>query len=172
MLIIEQLATPNAHSHTHNHVEHDLPLHSVKKDAVQSSSKVEFEAELGDIEQEEGLDRSGYRQSLPPPPPAPSTEAPDPSNRAFPLTFGLVVHGLADGLALGASSLSKDQSGISSSLSIIGGTFLYVATVLQPVSDHRGAPASGELRPISRVFHITFGMFIPFLLSFLLGHGH
>ncbi|KAG6841691.1 hypothetical protein C0991_007961, partial [Blastosporella zonata] len=242
MLIIEQLVAPHAHSHTHSHVEHSLPLHSVKKDTSSASAKVEFDAELGDLEREEGLDRSGYRQSSPAPPPAPVNDIPDPSHRAFPLTFGLVVHGLADGLALGASSLSKDQSGLSSSLSLIvfmalivhkaptslalttsllatslprakckkylivfasstpisavasyllfsffgngddnwtgiallvsGGTFLYVATVLQPVSDHHGASSPAEMRPIARVLHISFGMFIPFLLSMLLGHGH
>ncbi|KDR82885.1 hypothetical protein GALMADRAFT_238519 [Galerina marginata CBS 339.88] len=55
-------------------------------------------------------------------------------------------------------------------LLVSGGTFLYVATVLQPVSHH--SPASAELRPTTRVFFIAVGMFIPFLLSSLIGHGH
>ncbi|KAG6916323.1 hypothetical protein DXG01_007373 [Tephrocybe rancida] len=225
MLIIEQLVSPHAHSHTHTHVEHNLALHSVKKDAGPSSAKVEFDAELGDLEHDEGLDRSGYRQPPPAPLPVLSNEASDPTGRAFPLAFGLVIHGLADGLALGASSLSKDQASAPTSLALTtsllatslprakckkhlivfaastpisavasyllfsffgngddnwtgiallvsGGTFLYVATVLQPVSDHRGTSTSGDMKPISRVFLITIGMFIPFVLSMLLGHGH
>ncbi|KAG6850342.1 hypothetical protein H0H93_014615 [Arthromyces matolae] len=242
MLIIEQVVSPHAHSHSHPSVDHSLPLHAVKKDAATKSAEVDFEAELGELEQEEGLDRPGYRQISTPTVPVPSSDNPDPNGRAFSLTFGLVIHGLADGLALGASSLSNDQSGISSSLSVIvflaliihkaptslalttsllatslprakckkyvvifasstplsavasyllfsffgngddnwtaiallvsGGTFLYVATVLQPVSDHRGSTSTGEMRPVSRVLYITFGMFVPFLLGVLLGHGH
>lgn len=51
-----------------------------------------------------------------------------------------------------------------------GGTFLYVATVLQPVSHH--SPAAGELRPAARIFFIALGMFIPLILSSAIGHGH
>ncbi|KAG6813574.1 hypothetical protein H0H92_009618 [Tricholoma furcatifolium] len=237
MLVIEQVISPHAHSYTHAHADHALPLHSVAKDASQKNSVVEFDTELGELEQEEG---PGYGQSPPAILHVPSTEIQDSSKRAFPLTFGLVIHGLADGLALGASFLTKDQSGVASSLSFIvflaliihkaptslalttsllatslprakckkhlivfaastpisavasyllfsfigngedkwtantllfsGGTFLYVATVLQPVSDHHGTP--GEMRPLSRVLHIAFGMFIPFVLSGFLGHGH
>ncbi|KAG6903155.1 hypothetical protein C0995_004702 [Termitomyces sp. Mi166 len=240
MLVIEQIVSPHAHSHN----DHDLALHAVKKDTTQKSVEVEFDAELGELEQEEGLDRPGYRQLPAPASTVPSndTHVLDPTSRAFSLTFGLIIHGLADGLALGASSLAKDQSGISSSLSLIvflaliihkaptslalttallaislprprckkylivfasstpisavasyvlfsffgngddnwtgiallvsGGTFLYVATVLQPVSDHRGASPTGDMRPITRVFHIAVGMVIPFVLSMVLGHGH
>ncbi|KAG5637361.1 hypothetical protein H0H81_004825 [Sphagnurus paluster] len=241
MLIIEQLVSPHSHSHAHAHAQPDtLVLHVVKGDSNTKSSDVEFDAELGDIEREEGTDRAGYMQRDAPVPTLVHDSAAAP-NRAFPLTFGLVIHGLADGLALGASSLNKDQSGGSSSLSLIvflaliihkaptslalttsllatslprikckqyllvfasstpvgaiasyllfsflgsgnggwtgvallfsGGTFLYVATVLQPVSEYSAA-APGEMRSTTRVFYIALGIFIPFVLSSLLGHGH
>ena len=49
---------------------------------------------------------------------------------------------------------------------IQGGTFLYVATVLQPVKRH--SPVPGEMRATTRVFVIILGMFIP--LVFRLFH--
>ncbi|KAG5352692.1 Zinc transporter ZIP9-B [Termitomyces sp. J132] len=238
MLVIEQIVSPHAHSHN----DHTLGLHTVKKDSTQKSAEVDFDAELGELEQEEGLDRPGYRQPAPSSIPLNDPHASEFTGRAFSLTFGLVIHGLADGLALGASSLAKDQSGVSSNLSVIvflaliihkaptslalttsllaislprqkckehliafasstpisavasyllfssfgngdnhwtgiallvsGGTFLYVATVLQPVSNHRGASSIGDMRPITRVFHIVVGMIIPLILSVVLGHGH
>ncbi|KAF8073876.1 Zinc/iron permease [Lyophyllum atratum] len=242
MLIIEQLVSPHAHSHSHHQTD-NLSLHTVKSDSNKKPMDVEFDAELGDLEREEGIDHAGYMQPETPVPLAmPSNETVDATSRAFPLTFGLVVHGLADGLALGASSLAKSESGGSSSLSWIvflaliihkaptslalttsllatslprakckrhlvvfasstpisaitsyllfsflgngdggwtgvallvsGGTFLYVATVLQPVSGHSGSPSPGDMRSATRVFYITVGMFVPFFLSAVLGHGH
>jgi zinc transporter 9 len=115
MLIIEQLISPHSHSHSHHD---DLALHSVKGQLKQGSSEVEFDAELGDLEHDEGLGRSGYLQAD-----STSTHTSDnnvvSTSRAFPLTFGLIIHGLADGLALGVSSLSKDESGGASKLSLI-----------------------------------------------------
>ncbi|GLB38237.1 putative ZIP Zinc transporter [Lyophyllum shimeji] len=242
MLIIEQLVSPHAHSHSHHHAD-NLSLHTVKGDPNHKSAVLEFDAELGDLERDEGVDHPGYPQPRAPAPvPSHEVEAPGPTSRAFPLTFGLAVHGLADGLALGASSLAQTGSGGTSSLPLIvflaliihkaptslalttsllatslprakckkylavfasstpigaiasyllfsflgngdggwtgvallfsGGTFLYVATVLQPVSEHSGSHVSGELRPGRRVLYISLGMFVPFLLSALLGHRH
>ncbi|CAE6351123.1 unnamed protein product [Rhizoctonia solani] len=51
-----------------------------------------------------------------------------------------------------------------------GGTFLYVATVLQPVSGHGNQ--EGELRPGVRVLLTVLGMFFPFMAGGILGHGH
>ncbi|KAH9080566.1 hypothetical protein EDB83DRAFT_2548174 [Lactarius deliciosus] len=125
---------------------------------------------------------------------------------AYPITIGLVVHGLADGLALGMSVLSDDDSSSSRSLSLVvflalavhkvgavasyatfyffgskkvdgvgtallvsAGSFLYVATVLQPVSrDHSSTDGVGTK---TRIFLLVLGIFTPFLLSNLLGHG-
>ncbi|CEL58495.1 Zinc transporter ZIP9 OS=Gallus gallus GN=SLC39A9 PE=2 SV=1 [Rhizoctonia solani AG-1 IB] len=51
-----------------------------------------------------------------------------------------------------------------------GGTFLYVATVLQPVSGHRNQ--EGELKSGMRVLLTVLGMFFPFIAGGILGHGH
>ncbi|CAE7154911.1 unnamed protein product [Rhizoctonia solani] len=51
-----------------------------------------------------------------------------------------------------------------------GGTFLYVATVLQPISAH--GHHEGELKPGVRVLLTVLGMFFPFVAGGILGHGH
>jgi zinc transporter 9 len=67
--------------------------------------------------------------------------------------------------------LGRDKGDLmGTALLISGGTFLYIATVLQPVSSH--APLPGDMKPAPRVLFITIGMFIPLLLSSLFGHGH
>lgn len=53
---------------------------------------------------------------------------------------------------------------------IQGGTFLYVATVLQPVKRH--SPVPGEMRATTRVFIIILGMFIPLVFRLLFHHAH
>jgi len=55
-------------------------------------------------------------------------------------------------------------------LCIQGGTFLYVATVLQPVSRH--SPVAGEMRRTTRVSITVLGMFIPLLFRALFNHEH
>ena len=49
-----------------------------------------------------------------------------------------------------------------------GGTFLYVATVLQPVSHARQNGTNSH----SQVILMVIGMFLPFAVGGLLGHGH
>lgn len=51
-----------------------------------------------------------------------------------------------------------------------GGSFLYVATVLQPVSHHNAN--AQEMAPVLRVAIIVVGMLIPFTLTSVMGHGH
>ncbi|TFK73612.1 Zinc/iron permease [Pluteus cervinus] len=235
MLVVEQLLTPHSHSHPQ-----DLPLHHTKEPSI-----VEFDAEeLGELENHAGRSNGGYH---PAPNGSPRTgalelEGSGDKSRAVPLTIGLIVHGLADGLALGVSStVSLDSSNVSFivflaliihkaptalalttsllatslpradckkhlaafsastpvgaivsyllfsffggvegkwtgiALLISGGTFLYVATVLQPVSHSDSNTNSGNsnvTRPSTRVLFISFGMFIPFTLGAILGHGH
>jgi len=173
--------------------------------------------------------------------------------RAFPLTLGLVVHSLADGLALGASALPtstqaveagstassastplsfvvflaliihKAPTALALSMSLLstglnrvshrkhiavfsaatplgavasfgilrllgagtesgwagiallvsGGTFLYVATVLQPVS-HKDADSKStpEMNEKLRAALIILGMFTPLAIGAVTGHGH
>ncbi|KAF5369537.1 hypothetical protein D9758_002598 [Tetrapyrgos nigripes] len=239
MLIIEQLISPHSHSHS------DLPLHNVSN---KNPSTVEFDAELGEIEREEGgvsppgrTMRSGYSQVD-----TNSTHGnvDDVSNtsarsQAIPLTLGLAIHSLADGLALGVSFFPTSNSTDSSLSAIVflaiiihklptslalttsllatslprpeckqhlavfsastpisaiatyaflsffgsgdhpdwtgiallfsGGTFLNVATM---VSSHSESNSKGDMTPQSRIILVVIGMFIPFILSSLLGHGH
>ncbi|KAF8645186.1 hypothetical protein AX16_008013 [Volvariella volvacea WC 439] len=234
MLVVEQLLSPHAHSHTHGH---GLSLHNAKD---LDSPIVEFDAELGELSQQQ---RNGNASSAGQPSysPVPNEDASaHEASKAFPLTLGLVVHGLADGLALGVSSLMSSESthenpaanmsfivflaliihkaptalalttslmasslpradckkhlaafsastpigAIASylvfsflgggdgewagvALLISGGSFLYVATVLQPVSH-----SNGSAKASIRVACIVTGMFIPFILGSIFGHGH
>jgi len=233
MLVIEQLILPYSHA-----AHGDLGLHGARVTTREAPSHIEFDAELGDLEHNEGPP-AGYSQSDVQAHSLPSESAGSVA-RAFPLTFGLFVHGLTDGLALGVSFLTTDAPGGGSSklsfivflallihkaptsfalttslmatslprakcrkhlaafststpigaiasyllfsflgsndtawtgiaLLVSGGTFLYVATVLQPVSDPN---AAGEVRPATRVLFIALGMFVPFVMSAVLGHGH
>ncbi|KAG8755807.1 hypothetical protein FRC14_003635 [Serendipita sp. 396] len=68
-------------------------------------------------------------------------------------------------------------------LTFSGGTFLYVATVLQPVGHSEGSssshghghPGDEDIYQIgrkTRVFLIVLGMALPIALSSLIGHGH
>ncbi|KIY71531.1 Zinc/iron permease [Cylindrobasidium torrendii FP15055 ss-10] len=68
-------------------------------------------------------------------------------------------------LSLGGSQLSS-VTGVALLLS--GGTFLYVATVLQPVSGDEAQ----DMKPMTRVALIVAGMAVPFTMASLLGHGH
>ncbi|WVQ74961.1 hypothetical protein IAR50_004569 [Cryptococcus sp. DSM 104548] len=129
-------------------------------------------------------------------------------------TLGLVIHGAADGIALGASSLASGNSslglvvflavlihkgGSSSSdgdplgwwtgiaLLFSGGSFLYVATVIQPISSAtdshahhhaesgHGPEPSGEERPLGkyqRTALLMGGMVLPVVLSLFVEHSH
>lgn len=222
MLIIEQLVTPNAHTHD---ASSDLIMRPKNTPLT-----LEFDADLGDLESSQGS--SVLPQSL---------ETGSGRERAFPLTLGLVIHSLADGIALGAANLAKTTPGTANTVSFIvflalllhkaptslalttsliatnlprpdckkhlavfsastplsaiasyllfsllgdgdgggltgvalllsGGTFLYVATVLQPISHHSATAA--DIKPLTRVLHITAGIFIPYGLSTFLGRGH
>ncbi|KAH7914290.1 Zinc/iron permease [Hygrophoropsis aurantiaca] len=54
-----------------------------------------------------------------------------------------------------------------------GGTFLYVATVLQSVSDHAPLSSPNETRKITRTMLLLMGMFIPLVISNIMGpHSH
>ncbi|KAK0201674.1 Zinc/iron permease [Desarmillaria ectypa] len=230
MLVLEQFVSPHSHSSS------DAPAIPLNN---HETSSVEFDAELGELGNREVLSRPGYVQVDSNPRNVIANGA---KARAYPLTFGLVIHSIADGLALGVSLFHSDGDG-SSRLSLIvflavmvhkaptslalttsllatslplpeckkhlavfsattpvatfatyvflsffgagdhadwiglallisGGTFLYVATVLQPVSDHSGSENASEIHKTMRVILVIFGMLVPFTLSSLLGHGH
>ena len=52
------------------------------------------------------------------------------------------------------------------------GSFLYVATVLQPVSHDRDRQSSEGVGTKMRILLIVLGIFTPFALGTLLDHGH
>ncbi|KAJ7643954.1 Zinc/iron permease [Roridomyces roridus] len=226
MLCVEQLLAPHAHSHG---AHSDLPLHSV---GSQPRHTVEFDADMGDSEQADTPSSGGgfIQVDLASSP----DEIKGSRAKAYPLTFGLIIHGLADGLALGVSSLSdshdlsfiiflaliihKAPTSLALSTSLLntslprpecrqhlaffaastpfgaivsylllsffsaggeggwtgivllvsGGTFLYVATVLQPVSHG----PDETMKPHLRVALIAFGMLLPYFLSQFLPEGH
>lgn len=98
MLVIEQVILP------HSRASHgDLILQNVKG----SVPILEFDADAEIGGQDEGPRGTGYQHTPHTDSPIPnaSHDEGDATGGAIPLTFGLVVHGLADGLALGVSSL-------------------------------------------------------------------
>jgi zinc transporter 9 len=92
MLLVEQLSSPHSHAHT----PHTLPHH-----LHQSSEGNELET-------------LGYTRSSPLALPETAAD----NHRAYHFTLGLLIHGLADGLALGVSALSS-ESKTSPDLSLI-----------------------------------------------------
>jgi solute carrier family 39 (zinc transporter), member 9 len=136
MLGIEQLVSPHSHSHSSDDststLPNNLPFHD-------STSEVEFDAELGDI----GLETPSERR-----PDRPSTpnilEASADRKRAFALLLGLTIHGIADGLALGVAQVAGSSSGGTSTLSLV----VYFALVL-----HKGKiPLNFVVFNINRLF--------------------
>ena len=103
MLIIEQLISPHSHSQPPNDSFSIIP---------NSTSDVEFDA--GDI----GLVNPSDRRLDPPLTPN-TFEASADRERALVLLLGLVIHGIADGLALGVAHVAGSSSGNTSTLSIV-----------------------------------------------------
>ncbi|KAI0338884.1 Zinc/iron permease [Trametopsis cervina] len=233
MLLVEPIIhrVSSRSAHTTHHVLLPQSDASSQPDAdtrTSISRNVVFDVELGELEQDESVTMdhvapsSRNKDALPPASPV----------VAYPLTLGLMVHALADGLALGSSAVSPLDSSLSlvvflalivhkapavlalstsllsTSLSrsecqkhiaafsaatpigalfaygllvfarlntegnwtgiamlISGGTFLYVATVLQP-----GKAAAAEIHERLRLVLVVLGMFIPVIISLLVGH--
>lgn len=109
MMIIEQLISP--HSHSHSGKESSLTKNPSFHD---STSDVEFDAELGDI----GLGNPSDRR-LDPPSMSIALEASGDRERAFALLLGLTIHGVADGFALGVAHVAGSSSGGTSALSLV-----------------------------------------------------
>lgn len=105
MLVIEQFSSSHAHHDNAHRPGHHAGAAS--RDSV-------FDVELAGLESEED-DIPRHRHASTP---KTNTEADSPPP-AYPITIGLVVHGLADGLALGMSALSEDDESSSYSLSLV-----------------------------------------------------
>jgi zinc transporter 9 len=82
--------------------------------AERSSSSIQYDMESRRLEPENA---AGQSESWSEPPVSNHSDLVN-QERACPLTLGLVVHGLADGLALGVSALSA-ESGAPSNLSFV-----------------------------------------------------
>jgi zinc transporter 9 len=100
MLIVEQLSS--SHSHHRHHTPPTLRSHTEEV----------FDVELASLEDDEDEDGIAPR----PIPPRRASLSVAKNNgegsgplSAYPITIGLLVHGLADGLALGMSMLSSDD---------------------------------------------------------------
>ncbi|KAK7048552.1 beta-lactamase class penicillin binding protein, partial [Favolaschia claudopus] len=249
MMVVEQLVAPHSHSHSHSQLNTtnsgSLSLHNVG--GQQSDSTLEFDAEMGDLDLEpqpdppSGGSGTGFMQADAS---ASLSELRGSRAKAYPMTFGLFIHGLADGLALGVSSLPEPGSSTNSphrdlsfivflaliihkaptslalttsllntslprpecrkhlavfsastplgaitsyallsffssgaqnswtglALLVSGGTFLYVATVLQTVShsEDDSSPGAGDMSPTTRVSLIATGIMLPYMISHLL----
>jgi solute carrier family 39 (zinc transporter), member 9 len=99
MLLLDQFT-----SHTHT-----LPSISL------NSSKpldVHFDVDLGELERQEGVGHAGHMRTSDALSRGLEIDTRRPE-RAYPLTVGLVMHGLADGLALGVSALSNTETDLS-----------------------------------------------------------
>ena len=104
MLIVEQLSSSHSHQRHHSHRE-------VRSHADVALREEVFDVELAGLEDDEDEDGAAPR------PTPPSRRASVAKNNgegnvppsAYPITIGLIVHGLADGLALGMSMLSSDD---------------------------------------------------------------
>ena len=123
MLIIEQLISGHSHSHGEDEFKHS-PLPTSANLTVPGrtadgplSPNSEFDISLNELEEAEGIHAHDGRDSSELPilqrlggeagvRNGELTPAPD-KKRAFPMTLGLVIHSLADGLALGASALPR-----------------------------------------------------------------
>ena len=103
MLIVERQVSH--HSHPSEEL-HDPS--SYQQPRPDEGSTVEFDVELGELERTEGI-RSEQPSHPPSSLPRSTPNVSETRQRAYPLTLGLVVHALADGLALGSAALSESN---------------------------------------------------------------
>ncbi|KAF8486597.1 Zinc/iron permease [Gautieria morchelliformis] len=229
MLILEQYFTPHVTSTTPSKPQPVFEMPPLAGDTM------DYDQNRLDVETNPNLRASAEAGDKPRPPV---------QVIAYPLTLGLVIHSLADGLALGASA--SGESGSDTSLSLVvfialiihksptalaltssllstslprsdikkhvavfsaatpvgtlvsfvllnfigahagnwtgvallisGGTFLYVATVIQDIGshshDHGDSLPMEEMSKQQRVSLLVGGIFLPFVIGSLVGHGH
>lgn len=122
MLIVEQLFS----SHSHSPASASNSTANVKP----TNSEVQFDAELAELEGEQGMTRSTVDWV------APVQAESSAQMQAIPLTLGLVIHSLADGFALGVSFFPSNESKNSSSLSAI----VFLAIIIHKRACQNHAP--------------------------------
>lgn len=112
MLLLDQVISPHAHFGT----ETKFPVHHSSR-TVQSDTTVDFDAELTELERQEmGSAEEASRRAHPPSVPGISGDVASARKKGMAITLGLFVHALADGIALGVSSLTDT---VSTSLSMV-----------------------------------------------------
>lgn len=122
MLAVEHLG-PSAHAHGHEL----LP-------SAWTAQTPSADVELSQLENEQGIPHFGSETPIP----------------ALPLTLGMVIHGLADGLALGVSALPSNDNQSSGNLSLV--VFMALAVhkgECTPVTPIRMTDQSYQLQPLS-----------------------
>jgi len=120
MLIVERIihARSNPHSHSHMPLPTSEPLSDPPRSATVRHVEFDADVELGELERTQGFaPESDHR--IPERDLIRHQEVDlDIKKKAYPLTLGLVVHALADGLALGSSALAND-SAVPTGLSVV-----------------------------------------------------
>lgn len=125
MLVFERILharTSHGHSHsTHSPIPTDEPPAEPPRSARPLSARgdghVEFDVELGELEAAEGMGAQEDDRDRRRTPYEPQSDS-EGKRKAYPVTLGLIVHALADGLALGSSAFSS-HSATSSGLSFL-----------------------------------------------------
>jgi solute carrier family 39 (zinc transporter), member 9 len=103
MLVVEQLSSPHAHHHTRTHRSGHRAI------AAAASPDSVFDVELAGSEDDGDVASHHQCTSF-----SGTNIERDPPSSPYPITIGLVVHSLADGLALGVSVLSSKSNNESS----------------------------------------------------------
>ncbi|KAI0036551.1 Zinc/iron permease [Vararia minispora EC-137] len=135
MLLVEQLGPA--------HAEHAPQLpHTPFVPGTPGTGRRSFDVELAELEGEQSVS---------------SAAGSDAARPAYPLTVGLVIHGLADGLALGVSALSEGET----DLSLI--VFLALAIHKAPtaLAFTLAHLAAGTPRPTARTHLLLFSLSTP-----------
>ena len=148
MLVVEQLSSSHAHQPHHHHHHHHKPRMGLGHHAARVASPDSiFDVELAGYEDGPDGASGAHERRVAASSSGASTTAEtnaesDLPPSAYPITVGLVLHGLADGLALGMSMLSNNEpSSPSYALSLV--VFLALAV-------HKGAlPSKARLSPVA-----------------------
>ena len=107
MLIVEQLSSSHAHQHHQYHHGRRLSQRAL---GIASPDSI-FDVELAGLDDDAGgMPAPHVRHAAASSVSSTQTNVESDSPSAYPITIGLVLHGLADGLALGMSVLSSDES--------------------------------------------------------------
>lgn len=109
MLIVEQLSSSHAHHQPEHHHARRPSQHAIGLTSPDSIFDVEL-AGLDDGTDGMPLPAPHERRAAASGVSATKANVESDSPSAYPITLGLVLHGLADGLALGMSVLSNDES--------------------------------------------------------------